>query len=641
MASTRRLVVIMFTDMVGYTALTQADEAAALNLLSQHNALLRPLFSQFRGREIKTVGDSFLVEFDSALEATTCAIEIQRFLHDRNASAPTGSGIRVRIGIHLGDVVHTEDDVFGDSINIASRIEPLAEPGGICVTEPVYGQVQNKIPNQFEKLQPRALKNVQFPVGVYRVLLPWVTTSPSAAPPAPTGLAVLPFSNISPDPNDAYFADGLTEEMITVLSHLKGLRVIARTSVTSYKSTSKRISQIGAELRVSSILEGSMRKAGNRLRVTAQLIDVASEGHLWSKTYDRSLEDVFTLQSELAKEVSEALEIELQGAEAARLDPRPPVRTESYLAYLRGRAHLHGNSQASFEEAKREFELAISLDPKNAAAYSGLADVTRMAGWFYPDLAEADWHESAQRLAVRALELDPNLAEAHASLAVGLGKPDDRDYDMAEKEFQRALSISPSYSFAHCWYAMILLDEGRGEEALRELIVCEASDPRWVDGLARLAGLLITLGRLEEGLVRINKIAELDPSSWVPPALLATYYLAQSDRTLSVQQLRVAIERIPEPRLKTLFQAVCHAVAGEEDKARALLTAEEKAPMFPGGVGLIIDAYAELGDVDACFRWIDRAGPLVPVQGIRMDPRLERIRRDPRYPGLLKRMNLA
>lgn len=253
----------MFTDMVGYTALAQADEATALQVLERHNRLLRSVFPRYRGTEIKTVGDAFLVEFESALEATQCAIEVQRVLHEYNLSPPDEWKVRIRIGVHVGDVVQTDGDVLGDAVNVASRIEALAEPGGICLTQQVVDQVQNKIEAPLTRLPAASLKNVRFPVNVYKVVLPWESPGPTASIVAAGGgrqLAVLPLTNISPDPKDEYFADGLTEELISSLSHVRGLSVIARTSVMSYKTSPKSVAQVGSELGVDTILEGSVRR---------------------------------------------------------------------------------------------------------------------------------------------------------------------------------------------------------------------------------------------------------------------------------------------------------------------------------------------------------------------------------------------
>ena len=640
MAATRRLAAIMFTDTVGYTASTQTDETRTLQLLRDQEELVRPLFAAHHGREIKSTGDGFLVEFDSALKATQCAVDIQRGIYERNAQAGVAP-FQVRIGIHLGDVEERGSDILGDAVNIAARIEPTAEPGGICVSGAVHEQIWNKLPAKLEKLPPKALKGLQVPTDIYRVVLPWTVGERPSATSGPTRLAVLPFANISPDPKDEYFADGLTEEMITVLSQLRELRVIARTSVTPYKSTSKGVSQIGTELGVDAILEGSVRKAGDELRITVQLIDVDTEEHTWSTTYDRKLEKVFAVQADVAKQVAEALEVSLRAAEEARLETRPAVRPDSYLAYLKGRTMLHTTSIDSLKEAKEQFELAISLDPNNAAAHSGLADATRLMGWWHPDAPHAVWDETSRRLAARAVELDPNLAEAHASLALVLW--DDYDYVAAEKEIQRALSLNPSYSLAHNAYANILQDEARVDEALRELTLAEAADPLWFHNLGHLIVLLLWMGKFDEALVKIQRVGELKPSSSDYYLDLAYYYLQRSDLEACAKEYNRYMETDAEPRWKRLNLAVHLALSGEKEQARDLLRREESLPGSHEVDWAVAYTYAELGDLDECFRLLEMmvARHEVALQRWRLDPRLEHVRKDPRFQLLLKKMNLA
>jgi adenylate cyclase len=277
-ASRRTLACIMFTDMVEYTALAQSNEEQSLRVLERHNELVRPFFLKRRGREVKTIGDSFLVEFESALDAASCAIEIQEFLHDYNLSSTEEWKIKLRIGIHLGDVIHKGADVLGDAVNIASRIRPLADAEGICLTRQVHDLVQNKIRVPMQSLGIVPLKNVAQSIEVFKVVTPWDKDIPTQKEPGKvTRIAVLPFTNMSPNPSDEYFADGLTEELIDRLSQVKGLEVIARTSVMTYKNKDKKISEIGKELRVGSIIEGSVRKAGNKIRATVNLIDSTSE----------------------------------------------------------------------------------------------------------------------------------------------------------------------------------------------------------------------------------------------------------------------------------------------------------------------------------------------------------------------------
>jgi len=626
----------MFTDMVGSTAAAQTNEAEALRLRDEQEELVRPLFAAHQGREVKSIGDGFLAEFDSALRALQCAIDIQQHLHERNSQQGVVP-VHLRIGVHLGDVEQRGTDIFGDAVNIASRIEPIAPPGGVCISGEVANQIRNKIPNQLEKLPPTALKGIQGPIEVYRVVLPWARQEPPTKSPGPPGIAVLPFSNISPDPKDEYFAEGLTEELITVLSQLKGLRVIARTSVMPYKSTGKGVAQIGAELRVASILEGSVRKSGNRLRVTAQLIEVESESHVWSQSFDRDLDDVFAVQAEIAKQVTDALKIELRPVEEARLEARLPVRPDSYLAYLKGRALHNSFAKETVAAARKQFELAISLDPRNAAAYVGLADVTSDYRQIQPD---SDWKARKRRLVLQALEIDPNLAEAHASLAqIYL---DEGQFDAADKEYKLSLSLNPSYSWAHHWYAERLSDQGRVDEALLEWALAEGADPLAPSHLEHYSQLLVWLGRLDEAQVKLQKLGELEPDSEGYHSVLFDYYLGRGDLEQALKEQRRCEELETNPRWKPFYRAIYHALSGEKEQARAILRHEESLPELPNVGWSFVWAYCELGDLDDCFRWLDKlASPrFVYSRGFRLDPRLDPIRKDPRFPASIKKLGL-
>jgi adenylate cyclase len=630
----------MFTDMVGSTASAQSNESDALRLRNEQAELLRPLFAAHQGREIKSIGDGFLVEFDSALRATQCAVEIQRRIHERNTRID-GEELRLRIGIHLGDVEQLGADIFGDAVNIASRIEPLAEAGGVCVSNAVREQVWNKISNRLEKLPPTALKGVRAPMEVYRVVLAWVAQPSPSSPTGAAGLAVLPFKNISPDPQDAYIAEGLTEELITVISQLRGLRVISRTSVSQYQAATKAVSQVGTELGVSSILEGSVRKAGGHLRITAQLIDARSDRHIWAKSYDRELDDVFAVQSEIAKQVAEALAVQLLPTEEARLESRPSVAPESYLAYLKGRTLMHEYGKPSKDAAKEQFELAISLDPSNAAAYAGLADTVRILGWWRARGPRSVWDPEGRRWAARAIELDPNLADAHASL--GLIHWDSREWIAAEREFKLAVSLNPSFSLAHYWYANLLEDEGRGDDALTEFLLAEGCDPLWPDNLSALADLLSWLGKPKEAMVRIEKLARVAPEDSDYPASLAFHYICVSDVPNCVKQLHRLEELVQDPRFKPIVHAFTQVIAGETQQGRELIDQIVKDPEVRPFAWNIAWVYSELRDLDACFRWLEvaYAEHSLPLQTLQLYPGLAPVRADPRFTSILKKMNLA
>src|SRR5256712_4759856 len=357
--SQRRLAAIMFTDMAGYTARGQKNESLSLALVEEQRKLLRPVFGRHNGREIKTMGDGFLVEFSNAMDAVRCAYDVQRASREFNISQQGDQRITIRIGLHLGDVVESQGDISGDAVNIASRVQSLAEGGGICVTRQVYDQVQNKFELPLKSLGSRSLKNVKAQLEVYKMVLPWENQQKSTAAQLDTSrVAVLPFANMSPDSSDSYFADGITEEIISTLSGVSGLNVISRTSVMGYKGTTKRVKEIGGELEVGSVLEGSFRKAGNRIRVTAQLIDVRDDRHVWAHSYDRNLDDVFGVQTDIAKQVSDALRVKILAPEIDRIDRKPTESATAYALYLRRRYHLNRRGIEDIKKAEDNFENA-------------------------------------------------------------------------------------------------------------------------------------------------------------------------------------------------------------------------------------------------------------------------------------------
>jgi adenylate cyclase len=629
----------MFTDLEGYTSLAHANESGALALLEEQDAIVRPLLVAHHGRKIKSMGDGLLLEFPNARDAVECAVGLQRSAHDHNAR--TGAErLRIRIGIHLGDVEEQGADILGDAVNVASRIEPLAEAGGVCFSTQVFDQVHNKVPYQIERLGPRSLKGVPEPVQVFRVVLPWSSrrgSAPSASAEIPR-LAVLPLLNISPDPNDAFFADGLTEELITELSQLKGLQVIARTSVASYRASPKTIQQVGDELGVNWVIEGSVRKAGNSLRITAQLIDVATQGHAWASTYDRRLDDVFAVQSEVAKHIAETLQIKLGASEHRRLEQSPLLIPESYLAYLKGRTLLSSRwSEENLRGAKREFERALSTDPNNARAHSGLADAIRFLGWNRYEGPKADWERASRAEALRAIELDPELAEAHCTL--GIIRWDEFDYKEAEAELRRALALNPSYALAHEIYSALLQDDARADEAVRELGLAEKLDPHSLHILSARVRLFVYLRRLEEAESIVQRIAELAPDSPDHHQAIGFCWIGRSDYSRALEEF----QRTRVPSRLPFLVASMYALLGERDKARELLDEAQRkntGAAVPTGRAQVL---ALLGDFDEAFRVLFQAveDRSIALQELRLDPLFEPLRRDPRFRQLLEKVNLA
>jgi len=418
----RRLAAIMFTDFVGFTALGQANEELALQLLEEHRGLVRPIIAKHGGVEVKTMGDAFLVEYPSALEAVRCAIEIQRAIHERNSDLPRERQVQLRIGVHLGDVIHNRGDILGDAVNVSSRIEPLASPEGVCISEQVHDQVRNKMGLQFEKLEGKTLKNVSLPLDIYRIVMPWEAKEQQEPSLEPRRIAVLPLKNMSPDPNDEYFADGMTEELITALSSIRELTVIARTSVMQYKDAPKRIADIGRELSVGSLIEGSVRKSGNKVRITVQLIDARNEGHLWAQSYDKELDDVFVVQSEVAQKVSDALKVKLVEADVRRIKRGATKNADAYNAYLKGMFYWNKRTPDALKKAAELFQESIGLDPTFALGYAGVAQAYNvMAANHYDD--PETYFTKSKDYALKALSLDDDLAEAHTVLAGDPGWP--------------------------------------------------------------------------------------------------------------------------------------------------------------------------------------------------------------------------
>ena len=378
----RRLTAILAADVAGYSRLIGADEEGTLaQLKAFRKTLVDPTIAKHRGRIVKTTGDGMLVEFASAVDAARCAVEVQRGMADENTEIPQAKRIEFRIGIHLGDVIIDDNDIFGDGVNIAARLESIAVPGGISISRAVHDQVRDRINVCFDDKGEIALKNIARPVQVFAISgakESKTTVSPESKPalalPDKPSIAVLPFTNMSGDPEQDYFADGMVEDIITALSHFKALFVIARNSSFTYKGRAVDVKQVGRELGVRYVLEGSVRKAANRVRITGQLVDTATGAHLWAERFDGGLGDIFDLQDQVTESVVGAIAPAVEKAEIERAKRKPTESLDAYALYLRGLARLYqfGNRQAN-DEALRLFNSAIELDPDFASAYGRAA----------------------------------------------------------------------------------------------------------------------------------------------------------------------------------------------------------------------------------------------------------------------------
>ena len=587
---------------------------------------------------MKSMGDGLLVEFPDALDAIQCAIELQRKVRDRNTREGSNA-LTLRVGIHLGDVQEVGSDILGDAVNIASRIEPLAEPGGVCLSFPVYDQVHNKVPHEFEKLGPKRLKGVRDPVEVYRVLFPW--SSAVSAPPGPLlpRIAVLPLANISPDATDEYFADGLTEELITVLSQIKGLRVISHTSVNQYKRTTKPVAQIGAELGVDTVLEGSVRKAGDQLRIAVQLIDTRTDEHRWSQTYDRKLASVFAIQAEVAEQTAAALRVALLQSERESIHDRPTSSLTAYEHYLKGiRAFRQiGTPPPSgfLKEAVRCFEAALREDSRFSSAYSYLAtQLVLMAGAVLP--AEETFAR-ARDLAAKALQLNPNSSDAHTAIG-SVRMQADLDWPGAEAEFQQAIALNPSSSAAHLWYGFLLWTVQRLAEAKKHALAAIELDPLWVSPRECLIDAYEKAGDLDSAIEAAERMAGVLGNAPGVARLLSYLYSLAGKRDAALRWL-APYQGLPGLGAR-FHRAICLGYLGSLEELRALMTEAEEgriaeffAPMYRAM------GFALLGEKEkaiAEFELHPREALWNTYQERLYDP----LRDDPRFVKLLKGLNL-
>jgi adenylate cyclase len=637
MAATRRLVAIMFTDMVGYTASTQTDEAAALRLLHEEEDLVRPLLSAHHGREVKSTGDGFLVTFDNSLAAVECAIAIQQTLSIRNAQKDV-LPIRLRIGVHFGDVEERGGDIFGDAVNLAARIQAYATPHGICLSGPVYGEVRDKIPHAIEPLGSRSLKNVRFPVEVYRVVLPWDRPAALEDDEPRTRIAVLPLDNISPDAKDAYIAEGLTEELISRLSKLHELRVIARTSVGQYRSTEKSVAQIGAELSVAWLLEGSVRKAGDRLRITLQLIDVASQEHVWSESYDRQLDDVFALESEIAETMAGVLQVTLLDPERESIRKRPTTNVPAYELYLKGIHAARQTTSEALDEAVRFFTEATRLDPSFSLAYSALANLLILRAG--DSLPPREAFSAAKGWVTKALELDPNSADAHAASG-NLALQYDHDWSAAEKEFRRAISLNPSNSTAHFWYGILLMVVKKFEAASGELRAAAALDPLWDLPKLWMGEVFELSGDSAAAIALAEERRDQRPEDAAAHIRLG-WLLFWAGRTQEArQEARLAAGAVTA--FDRAERARLWAMLGKPDEARGLLAEWEATPrtkyINPAWVAAV---YVAVGEPERALAWLEHdreQGSMalcIEYQSRAFDP----IRHDPRFRSMVAGLRL-
>jgi adenylate cyclase len=497
----RKLAAILAADIAGYSRLMGEDEEGTHERFTAHcRQLVDPKIREHRGRTVKNTGDGMLVEFPSVVGAVRCAVEIQRSMVDRNAETAEDKRIIFRIGVNLGDVIVEEDDIYGDGVNIAARLEALAEPGGICISRTVHDQIRDKLPYTFEEIGEQQLKNIARPMQVYRVSTQQdagaVTGSASLPLPDKPSIAVLPFTNMSGDPEQEHFADGMVEDIITALSRYSSLFVIARNSCFAYKGRAVDVRLVGRELGVRYVLEGSLRKATNRIRVTAQLVEAETGKHVWAERYDRDLADIFALQDEITEAVTTAIAPVIADAERQRAARKPPGNLDAWAACQRGWWHMSKLSVEDNALAEKFFRRAIDLDPNFAGGYKGLVSVLADAVTVFFTRSVREVQSLSETLARQAIALDGADAEAHACLGATLWRRG--DHEGARTEAERALAINPNLARGHAVLGTALIYSGRPKEGIAALETCIRLDPRDTGLAARLNQVAVALYFLGE-----------------------------------------------------------------------------------------------------------------------------------------------
>jgi adenylate cyclase len=636
----RKLAAIMFTDMVGFTLLGQKNESLSLSVLEDQRKLVRPVLSRHNGREVKTIGDAFLVQFPSALDAVRCAFDIQKATREFNTSTPEDERIHIRIGIHLGDVVESQDDISGDAVNVASRVGPFAENGGVCLTKQVYDQVQNKFELPMKSLGAKTLKNLRVPLEVFRMVMPWEGAMTEEEIELDSHrIAVLPLKNMSPDANDGYFADGMTEELITALSGVQELTVIARTSVMQYKDSPKRVADVGRELKTGTVIEGSVRKAANKVRISVQMVDAITEGHLWAQNYDRQMDDIFAIQSEIAEKVAEALKVKLLDSTKRQLEKRPTMNAEAYTLYLKGRYYWNERTKPSIERGISYLEKALQADPNLAVAYSDLADAYVVIS-DQNIMPAPEAQAKVKEYATKALEIDATLSQPHAALAT-IHERNFR-WSEAETEYRLAIKLNPNNATAHHWHALNLSFMW-DKNALQEWRKAKELDPLSLIIGSAFGYYLVWQGHKEEGLSMLRSVMEMNDEFVAGHQNLAFAYVLAGMSSEAAAEAKKIVSLSTETR-SAYFAACAFARAGQREDAviilNGLLKERDKRYVDPAGIAMI---YASLEDGKNALQWLDKAvtEKSAGIVYTRIFPAFEFLRDNPRFREISKKIGLG
>ncbi len=641
----RQLAAIMFADMTGYTAMMQEDEQRAKILRDRQRNTLEKLIPGHNGKIIQYFGDGTLSIFDSAIDAVRSAIEIQNELQKEPK-------VSLRIGIHSGDIVYDNQGVYGDCVNLASRIEGLSVPGAVLISDKVFDEIKNQKEIQANLLGKFNLKNVKQPVEVYAVANEGLVIPSPAQVGVKAGsektIAVLPFVNMSADPENEYFSDGISEEILNALTRVEGLQVTARTSSFSFKGKNEDIRQIGSKLGVSTILEGSVRRAGKRIRITAQLINTADGYHIWSEVYDSDLEDIFEVQDEISMKILNRLKENFsETKKPEQIVKAPTENLEAYNLYLKGRYYWNKSNPEDAAKAIRNFEEAIRLDPEFALPYCALSycySFMGSAGLMPP----AEAFPKAKDYTLKAIELDPNHPDSHLSLAI-IKFFHNWDFEGAESSLEKAESLSFNSSLVnqvHGWFLIARGDFGKAIEKMQQALVL---DPLSLTLICNLADAYAFAGRFEEALEQYDKAIEMDPSFRRAFEGKGMMYLSLGEYDKAIENLEQYHKLIGHPLKGLSSLGHAYAMSGQKEKALECLdklnqrSAAEPDKVFHMDYAFL---YAGLRDHDKAFYYLNKTyenrmgiACLGMIFCIRY-PHLKELKSDPRFNELTTRMRI-
>ncbi|MFN2456956.1 MAG: adenylate/guanylate cyclase domain-containing protein [Chitinophagaceae bacterium] len=642
MPSSRQLAVILFSDIVGYTALMGEDEEKAFEILDKSRDIHKSRVEQYNGKWVKEMGDGVLASFSTVSDAVWAACSIKK-------ACEQVPDLQLRIGIHLGEVIFDHDDVYGDGVNIASRLQALAPVDAIWVSESVHNNISNKRGIESYFVKEEKLKNVKDTVRIYEVrMIPIETSEPvlqlyekeSPKPVAEKSIAVLPFVNMSNDPEQEYFSDGMAEEILNSIAHLKELKVAGRTSSFQFKGTKVDLREVGEKLGVKTVLEGSVRKQGNRLRVTAQLVNVEDGFHIWSERYDRDMDNIFAIQDEIALSITERLKITLLKKEIAFINKKSTNNKQAYQLYLKGRFFCNKRGPG-IQKGMQYFQQAIDVDPDFALAHAGIGDAYALLG-FYEIMPPLLAMPKARKAAERAIWIDSLVVEAHSTLAL-VSTFFDWNWIEAKKHFKRAFLINPSYAPAHFWYSMFLSwVEGKCDDAVVEANKAVDFEPLVPTSHNVKAISLLCSHKFEEALQASQLAIDLDANSFLSYRNMGTSHLGLEQYPEAIEALETAAKLSNRHPWALADLSMVYASAGGEEKAQKifdeLIIRSEKE--FISGMNLFIAGYFSKNYTRA-FEFLEQAfeqrDSVLVIS--KVWPFFAVLRKDSRFQAFIQKMN--